>query len=267
MKQIVLIFFIFLVLVSCGPYQKALKSDDPNVKVSMIDTLMKKEKYSKSIDLFEQIIPLYRGTDSAAPMAIKYAKALYGDRRYLSSAYQFERFVTSHPLDNNVEEAIFLGAKSYYHMSPVYSKDQSETNTALVKLQDYINAYPEGKYNEEANVLVAELREKLDRKAYEIAKQYHHRGGIYIKAAIAGFENFIIDHPGSNYLDDAHYYLFESQYIYAVNSFENLIPERLALAKKYYNNFARRFPNSEYKEDAQEIMAEIEKFESENLSN
>ncbi|PPK94967.1 MULTISPECIES: outer membrane protein assembly factor BamD [Nonlabens] len=268
MKNLVVVLIVAITLASCSSYQKALKSEDNAVKVAMIDTLFAKGKYGKSLMLFEQIIPVYRGTDSAAPMAIKYAKALYEDKSYVNSAYQYERFIQSHPANPNAELALFMAAKSHYQMSPIYSKDQNDTNIALAKLQEYINLYPSGQFADETNLLVDELRSKLDKKAYETAKQYHHFGnfrGGYI-SAISAFENFIVDHPGSEYQDDAQYYLLESQYEYAMNSFSNLVPERLALAKKYYDTFAKRYPDSEYKEDADNIHAKIEDYNSKNTS-
>jgi outer membrane protein assembly factor BamD len=268
MKNLFIALLIVFSLASCGPYQKALKSKDNAVKIAMIDTLFKKEKYGKSLALFDQIIPVYRGTDSAAAMAVKYAKALYEDRSYDNSAYQYERFIQSHPRDPNVELALYMAAKSHYQMSPIYSKDQNNTNIALIKLQEYINVYPTGEYSSEANTLVNELRDKLDKKAYEIAKQYHHFGnfrGGYI-SAISAFENFIIDHAGSDYQDDAQFYLLESQFEYAMNSFNELVPERLAKAKDYYDTFAKRHPDSEYKEKADKILAKIEEYNTQNIN-
>jgi outer membrane protein assembly factor BamD len=268
MKNLVVVFLIATIVVSCGSYQKALKSEDNTEKVVMIDTLFAKGKYGKSLALFEQIIPAYRGTDSAAPMAIKYAKALYEDNSYVNSAYQYERFIQSHPQNENAELALFMAAKSHYQMSPIFSKDQNDTNIALTKLQEYINMYPTGEFSIEANVLVGELRDKLDKKAYETAKQYHHFGnfrGGYI-SAISAFENFILDHPGSDYQDDAQFYLLESQYEYGVNSFSDLVPERLAKAKEYYDTFANRYPSSEYRENADDILAKIEDYNFKNTS-
>ncbi len=260
-KNIFIFSCIAAFIIACSPYQKALKSEDTMVKVRMIDTLMKKEKYGKAIALFDQVKNKYRGTDSAADMALKYAEALYKDRTYILSANQYERFTTSHPRHPQRDMAAFMAAKSHYQMSEVYSKDQRDTHIALAKLQDYINVYPDGEYVEEANTLVDELRTKLDKKAFEIARNYHHRER-YIPA-IESFENFILDHPGSTYQDDAHFYILDSQFEYAINSLAELVPERLEVAKKYYDTFARRFPNSEYMEDANEILEKIEAYRPE----
>lgn len=261
MKYIFLFLILLLAITSCGPYQQALKSTDPEVKLAVIDTLLGQEKYGKAVNLFEQIVPVYRGTEKAEGLAIKYAKALYQTRDYVNSAYQYERFVNSHPKSDQKEFAMFMAAKSHYQMSNVYSRDQRDTDRAMTKVQDYIDVYPNGEYVSEGNAMISELRLKRDRKAYEIAKNYHHREK-YIPA-LATFENFIADHPGSEYLDDAQFYMLESQFEYAIKSQFELVPERLEEAKKLYDTFVNRYPDSEYRKDADKIKEKIDNFKLE----
>ena len=64
-----------------------------------------------------------------------------------------EQFVESYPKSERVDEIAFLAAKSYYYLSPKYSKDQTETIEALEKLQEFINRYPNSEYFDQANVL------------------------------------------------------------------------------------------------------------------
>ncbi len=260
MKKLVFLLLIAVTLVGCGQFNKALKSTNYNDKIAMIDTLMRKEKYGKALQLFEQVRAKYRGTDSAKYVRIRFADALYGDENYPNSAYQYESFARDYPQHEEHERAEFMAAKSHYQMSPIFSKDQTDTEIALAKLQEYININPKGEYLDEANVLVDELRLKLDKKAYEIAKNYHHRES-YIPA-IATFKNFIVEHPGSVYMDDAQFYLLDSQFQYAKKSTFNLIPERMEQAKKYYNTFIKRHPQSEYRKRADELLDEINSYES-----
>ncbi len=259
-KQVTIICLIALSVVGCSKYQQAIKSTNKVYKVQIADSLMAAEKYSKAITLLEQVVPQYRGTDSAAMVTLKYANSLYNDGRYPESGYQYETYRKSYVTNDKREYATFMIGKSLYEMAPIYSKDQEPTQRALTKFQDYINLYPNGEYLEEANTLVSDMQYRLDKKAYEIAKNYHKRApfsrGGYT-AAIASFENFIIDHPGSEFQDDAHYYLLESQYEYAIKSFAGLIPERMELAKEYYDTFVARFADSEYREQADQLLQKI----------
>lgn len=260
MKQITILLLIVIAISGCSNYQKALKSDNKEFKLRVADSLYAAEKYGKSIALYEKVVPQYRGTDSAAPIALKYANALYFDGRYPESGYQFETYRNSYIGDPFRDYATFMIGKSLYEMAPIFSKDQQPTHRAMAKFQDYINIYPNGEYLEQANTLIDEMRFKLDKKAFEIAKDYHKRApfsrGGYV-SAITTFENFIIEHPGSEFQDDAHFYLIDSEYNYAINSFPSLIPERLKVAKEYYDTFANRFPESEYMPQANELLSKI----------
>jgi len=261
MKKVMLVLMMVVALASCSEYQSVFKGVDNEAKLVMIDTLMNRGKYTKAIALFEQVVQQYRGTDKAPELALKYGDALFKNGSYPTAAGQFERYADAYAFAPKVEYALFMEGKSYANMVATFSRDQLYTNKAITKLQDYINNYPDGEYVPKANDEISSLRFILDKKAYEIAKNYHHRNA-YIPA-IATLENFIEDHPGSSFQDDAHFYLLDAQYSYAENSVYTAAPERLETAKKYYTTFISRFPDSEYKERADKIMTKITAYKPE----
>ena len=80
------------------------------------------------------------------------------------ASYQFESFIKSFPKSQKLEEASFFAAKSHYMMSPIFSLDQEETNTAIEKLQIFMNNYPKSKFTDECNQLISELQNKIEKK-------------------------------------------------------------------------------------------------------
>lgn len=258
-KYLYILFFAFA-LTSCSEFQTALKKDDIKMKYDVAERMYDKGKYTKAIRLFEQIAPTYRGKPQAEKMFYMYAQALYKTKQYYTAGYQFESFTAGYPRSEKVEEASFLSAKSYYMLSPVYSLDQVDTYKALDKLQQFIDNYPNSQYMAEANALVKELREKLDKKAFEIAKQYNtisEYNGDH-NAAMKALDNFIIDHPGTIYKEDALYYKFDSSYQLAINSIAVKMGERLEMAKANYNALIKFNPETKYKKQADEKLAKIE---------
>lgn len=258
MKKGILLLGIFMVAASCSQYQKVLKSEDTGLKYATAEQLYneakagegnEKRKFRKAERLFDQIVPAYRGKPQAQKLMFIYADTYYELGHYNSlnyglSGYQFERFVESYPESEKLEEAAYKGASSYYYLSPRYDLDQTETIQAIAKLQAFINRFPDSEKLAEANELVTELRVKLERKAYEIAKQYHHTRN-YV-AAIAAFDNFLLDYPGSPFREQAFYYKFDSAYQYAINSYAYVMEERLDTALKYYNDYKRYYPEGEF---------------------
>lgn len=254
------ILFFALALTSCSEFQTALKKDDVKVKYEVAEKLYEKGKYTKAIRLFEQIAPSYRGKPQAEKMFYMYSQALYKTKQYYTAGYQFESFTAGYPRSEKVEEASFLGAKSYYMLSPSYSLDQVDTYKALDKLQNFVDNYPNSQYMAEANALVKELRDKLDKKAFEIAKQYNtisDYNGDH-NAAIKALDNFIIDHPGTIYKEDALFYKFDSSYRLAINSIWTKMAERLEAAKVNYNALVKFNPQTKYKEQADKMLARID---------
>lgn len=267
MKNFVYIVLVFVLISSCSEFQKALKSEDTAVKFNMGSELFDAGKYGKANRLFAQIVPSYRGKPQAEKLMYMYSMSYYFMKDYHLSGYQLERFESTYPKSEKAEEALFLSAKSYYMLSPVYSKDQKETKEAIEKLQLFINKYPESQYLSEANTLVKELDFKLEKKAYEIAKQYnttaYYESSDY-EAAIKSFDNFLLEYPGSSFREQAMFYRLESAHKLAVNSVEYRKKERLNIALGFFNAFKKYYPESEFNSQAnqmgQEIETELEKF-------
>lgn len=255
MKRILFLLFIVIGFSSCSEYQKVLKSEDMSLKYKTAETLYKEGKYKKAVRLFEQVVPSYRGKPQAQRVMYYYADTYYQLGDYHLAGYQFERFAKSYPTSEKKEEAAYKSAKSFYYLSPRYSLDQTDTNKAIEKLQNYINTYPDSENLKEANEYAAELRIKIEKKYYRIAKQYHHTENY--KVAIDAFDNFLVDYPGSPYKEKALFYKFESQYLLAVGSYENLVKDRLVEAQGYYKNFKKYFKEGELVEEADALAEDI----------
>ncbi len=256
MKKILSILLFTLILSSCSEFQKALKTEEIGVKYDVASKMYDQGKYTKAIRLFEQIAPSYRGRPQAEKMFYMYAQSYFKTEQYYSAAYQFESFVSSYPKSEKIEEASYLGAISYSKLSPKYSLDQIDTYKAVDKLQTFINNYPTSQYLAEANVIVKDLREKIEKKSFETAKQYNTISEH--KAALVVLDNFIADFPGTKYKGEALFYKLDSAYNLAINSIESRKAERLANAKTAYLNLMKFNQGSGFKEKADAMLARIE---------
>ncbi len=256
MKKFISIVLILVVFSSCSEFQKALKSEDIAVKFDVATKQYEKGKYEKAIRLFEQIAPSYRGKPQAEKMFFMYAQSFYKTKQFYSAGYQFESFVSSYPKSQKIEEASYLGAFCFSKLSPIYSLDQVDTYKAIEKFQNFIDAFPNSQYLSEANIIVKQLREKLEKKAFETAKQYNTISDY--KASLVALDNFIIDFPGTIYKEQALYYKFDSTYKLAINSVPSKMEERLKSAKNAYNSLLKFNSNTKYKGQADLMLAKIE---------
>jgi len=260
MRISILVLFAILLFSSCSEYQRVLKEPDAAAKYSYAEMLYNEGSYKKALKLMEQIVPVYRGKPQAEKLMYMYANTYYNLGDHYLSGYQFERFVNSYPKSDSLEYAAYLSAESYYHLSPIYSKDQTETRQGLEKLQIFIDNFPNSEYRLDANKKVSELRYKLEKKDIEIAKQYLKLGEALgtFRNAIAAFDNFISDHPGSVFRKDAFFGRFDAAYQLSLNSIPSKRNGRLLIAKEYYDDFIKYYKESDLMPEAEKIMADIE---------
>jgi len=248
MRYKLFVLGLSILFCSCSEYQRVLKDEDISAKFKMGTELYENGKFDKANRIFLQIVPKYRGKPQAEKLMYMHSKAYYETEDFYTANYKMEQFVESYPKSERIDEIAFLGAESYYYLAPSFSKDQTETNDAIEKLQEFINRFPESKYFEKANSLIQELDLRLERKAYEIALQYNKTGPFHrdYNSAITAFNNFLDSYPGSVFKEDALFYKFDSAYKLAINSVERKKDERTEKALKYYRSLIRNFPQTKY---------------------
>lgn len=242
---------------SCSEYQKILNGDSVADKYKAAETFYNQGEYRKANRLFEMVIPSYRGKPQAERLIFFFADTYFHTKSYYLAAYQFENFIKSYPKSNRIAEAHFMAAKSYYMKSPIFSLDQKDTRTAVEKLQIFINNYPSSEFSDEANVLIRELQTKLEKKDFEISKQYYTIQDY--KAAIRALDIFIGEHPGTKFREEAFFYKFLASYEIATNSVASLQKERLEALKKLHETILQYYPETIFYEELTQKMDRVNK--------
>jgi len=256
-KLAAFIFLASFLFTACSPYQKVLNTTDMSAKYKAAEEYYRSGDYRRANRLFEQIMPAYRGKPQSQRIVFFFANTYFETKDYYLAAYQFESFASSFPNSDRIDEANFMAAKSYYMLSPLFSLDQSNTIEAMDKLQIFIDNYPNSSFVAEANTYVQELQTKLEKKDFEIAKQYHTIRDY--KAAIKAMDNFIRGYPGTPFREDAIYYKFLSSYEIAVNSIITKKLERLKGLEQIQSTLLRYYPETLYLDEIDKKMKRVSK--------
>lgn len=253
---------LLFVFASCNEYQKVLKNDDLKAKYDLAEKYYKEGDYKRSTRLYEQITPKYVGKPQGERVMFFFADSYFKSKSYYLSGYQFERFIKSYPQSDKIQEAVFLEAKSYFKLSPKYSLDQTDTDKALGKLQNFINTYPESEYFAEANEMAQDLTRKKQKKEIEIAKQFDKLGEFnfpILVSALASLNNFIADNPGSVYREDAYFYRVKASVNLAENSTPLKRKERYEEAKGYFDAMMKSYPEGKFSKKVENLGKKITK--------
>jgi outer membrane protein assembly factor BamD len=259
-----LLIIIMLVIVSCGDYNKVLKSSDYDYKLKRANQYFEKKSYVRALPLYEELMTVFRGTTKAEEVSYKYAYCSYGLGDYIMAGYEFKNFAKTYPKSALAEEAMYLNANCYYLDSPRYSLDQENTTSALTEMQLFVTMFPQSPKVQDCNELIDKLRLKLQTKAYQNSKLYYDISDF--KASIVAFKNLIKDYPECKYIEEAHFMILKSQYLLAINSIDSKKKQRLHEAEKSYIKFIDSYPTSSYLKEAESIykttLQEINKWKS-----
>ncbi len=260
MKKQIFIYSTLIITVlglgSCGKFAQLQKNATVDQKYDAAVEYYKKADYYHAGTLFEEIMPLLKGADKAEMSQFYNAYCNYHQKMYSMSQYLFKNFYETYQRSDYAQEAYYMHAYSLYKDSPNFNLDQGSTLTAIAALQDFVNTYPDSPFREEGTKLILELREKLEKKAYEKVKLYHKTSEANImnyRSAVVAANNFQKDFPNSKYSEELSYLRVDAQYNLAILSFKDKQKERFQDAVKYYLALVDKYPESKY-------ISKVEKF-------
>ncbi|CAM1353899.1 MULTISPECIES: outer membrane protein assembly factor BamD [Tenacibaculum] len=261
-KNLAYIIVMLLVLTSCGQYQKVLNRGTVEEQYKMAVKMYESQKYSKALRLFEKITPSYRGKPQMERIQFMVSQSNFNEKNYSLAGYYFNRFTRNYPKSSKKEEAAFLSALSYYKAAPRFSLDPTDTDKALESFQGFIDNYPNSDKLPEANKYYAELRYKLEKKAFEIAKTYYRTADYdtrNYRAAIVAFDNLLSDYLGTSFKEEALFYRLKAAHDFAMKSTARRKAERIKSAVKAYDKLKRNFPESKFMTDSNDMLSALQK--------
>ncbi len=260
----------FTLLLSCNEYQKVLNNGTASDQYKMAVKLYETKKFAKALRLFEKVTPAYRGKPQMERIQFMVAQANFNIKSYSLAGFYFDRFTKNYPKSSKKEEAAFLSAYSYKLASPTFSTDPTDTNKALEAFQNFINTYPDSDKLEEANKHFKDLRYRLQKKYFEIAKTYYRTADFDMRnyrAAIQAFDNLLGDFLGSEFKEEALYYRFKAAHDFVLKSTVRRKPERVEDAVAAYEKLMRNFPETQFKKEVNEMLERMkeEKVKAEEI--
>lgn len=257
MKKYISLLVLSVILLSCKTeMDQAMKSADKDFILKVANEKFAKKKWSDALALYDRLPNLVAGTDELPNVGFNTAFANYYDKNYRLAGNQFKNFAFAFPQDPRKEEAAYMSALCYYEGSLQYNLDQSNTESAITELQNFLNEYPDSERSKNITQLVDELTYKLEFKAFENAKQYYKMGEY--KAAAVTFENVLEDFPATKLRPKIYDIILKSKYELAVNSIYDLKKERLDNAAAYARRVSAELPNSEYSKTADDLGTKLE---------
>lgn len=257
MKKIFSIFILAFIIISCNKkFDTAMKSADKNLILQTANEYFANKKWQQAISLYERLQNLVAGTDDVKTVVFNTAYANYYDKQYRVAGHHFKNFSVTFPDDPRAEEAAYMSALCYYEGSLDYNLDQTNTQSALNELQNFLNNYSNSERAKNINKLVEELSYKQEFKAYENARHYY-RIANYLAADVT-FENFLQEFPATKLRPNVYDIIMKSKYELAMKSVFAKKEDRLKNAIAYTKFIEKEMPATPHAQTAVELRSKLE---------
>ncbi|GAC1486516.1 MAG: hypothetical protein NVS1B13_14000 [Flavisolibacter sp.] len=250
----ILFLLLGIFLLGCNGINKILKSKDQAYKLRMAEQFFAKKKYNYAQQIYEEIMPYYRGTPEFEDIYYKYAYTGFYQRDYLNAENLFKTFLEIYPNSTKAEEVDYMRAYSYYKQSPKPELDQTNTLKAMGMMQTFINTHPGSLRNKEATSIIDVCRRKLEIKDNKSAQLYFDIG--HFRAAAVAYNTLLNAYPDSEKADLYKLMAIKSFYRFAQLSVEEKNVERFEKVVQECNEFIDRFPQSQLTKQVEQYLTQ-----------
>jgi outer membrane protein assembly factor BamD len=245
MKFFLSILTASVLLTSCASkLGKVLKSKDNEYKLKMAEQYYVQKKYVQAQQVFEDIMPYFRGSDKYEDMFYKYTYCSYNQKDYINAESLFKTYTENFPNSTRLEECEYMRCYCYYKQSPKVDLDQTATSKTISLMQAFINTHPQSGRIKEATEIIDMCRAKLELKEFKAAQLYYDMGGYYYRAAAIAFTTLMDDYPDSDKSDEYKLMAIKAYYRYAEMSVTDKQQERFEKVIAECTDFKDRFAGS-----------------------
>lgn len=143
------------------------------------------------------------------------AYCYYQANKYTEAVAAADNYISLHPGSKEVAYAFYLKAVSLYEQIVGVERDQTNTEQALVALQDVVQRFPDTEYARDATLKIDLTLDHLAGKQMEVGRYYLHQGD-YI-GAINRFRVVVEQYQKTTQIAEALERLTEAYYALGLN--------------------------------------------------
>lgn len=262
--RLISLIFITLILLGCGAKEVREVEGDEALYESAMKELSEEKRgfpwvfsgtdYETILKNLKEIQLRYTYSPYATLAELRTGDTYFEQEEYEQAIIEYDDFIKRHPSHEEIPYATYRLALSHYRkiMSP--DRDPTHTREAIRWLNVLIENYPDSAFASEAAEKKSNARKKLAEREIYIGEFYTKRENY--KAAAERFKVVVDEYDDTNKLEEALFLLGKSY----------LEMDEVNLARETLERVADE-SEAEYRDDAAELLAEIESKEKSERKN
>ena len=245
-KRYFIILFTSLIITSCSSTKP--EEVDLQKQFDRATNYLEKKRYMRAQEEFNSVAIRGLHTDLGDDAQFYLGESYFLNKEYILAIAEYDRLIRRMGFSEYIQKARWRICQCYVEQSPKYYHEQSSTERALSKLQEFLDDYPNTEFHEEALTTITNMRNKLATKLYE-------SGRLYVKmeeyaSAIITYEDLLANYYDTELVDDAHLQIVKC----------HALAGEIEKAVDYLANNRKQFSNDDQ-------LAEAEKFIKQNDKN
>ena len=244
MYRVYFLSFIFFGCSSTLPDESLSLAEHLKIGMDYLD----EEKYVKAQDEFKFVLSRGTGTDYGDDAQFFLAESYFLNDQFMLSIKEYENLTRKMAFSPFFEKSRFRICEAYRIESPDYYNDQSYTEKALERYQEFLDDFPESEHGQNVTESMSILRNKLAKKLYET-------GVLYLKIdefepARMSFNSVLDQYYDTDIVEEVHVGMIKS-YIKS---------NKIKQAKEYWlNKGQEEIVSEELINEIEHLFAEVEK--------
>lgn len=246
MKKLFLIIgTISIILTSCSSTKP--QNEDLQVQYDRAMSYLEKKRYLRAQEEFSSVAIRGLHTDLGDDAQFYLGESYFLNKEYVLAIAEYDRLIRRMGFSEFVQKARWRICQCYVEQSPKYFYEQSSTERALNKLQEFLDDYPNSDYHEEALDIITMMRSKLATKLFE-------SGRLYIKmeeyeSAIITYNDLVMNYYDTELVDDAHFQIIKCHSLAGDND----------KAIEYFEKNRKKILDTELIAEAEELISKTMK--------
>ncbi len=209
-----------------------------------------KEKWEDARGYFQQLLDSYPRSPLAGDARLGVADSYFnqkGSGNVVLAIAEYRDFLTFFPNHPRADYAQFQIAYGHYKQIHSPDRDQDPTARAIEEFQKLIDLYRNSRYAEEGKKLLDECKETMAESEFSVGL-FYLQVRKHCLAAIARFNDVLTKYPTFSRNDELHFRLGTAYQLCRQ-------PDE---AKPHLQAVIDDYPNSEFREEAQSILATLQ---------
>ena len=203
---------------------------------------LKNRDFPGAAKKFEELDKQYPHSEWSRKALIMTAYSHFEGQQWSDAISTSKRYLQLHPASKDAAYAQYLMAMSYYNQIPDTTRDQEQTEKAVVALQELVDRYPKSEYVPDAKYKIQVARDQLAGKEMQVGRWYLEKRNY--TAAINRFRDVVGKYQTTRHVEEALMRLAEAYMALGITA-----EAQTAAAVLGHN-----FPDSQWYKDAYTLL-------------